>query len=200
MVYSALIGAWLSPILLIYTGVSIATAPSRNRARSARWRSSEPSPEELGRHSGSSSDGLHRRLLGDIERCSGEPPRSLRAQFGITVIGVIVFTGMAAWKAQQMSWQAAPAGGASTCACAVVGALQLYITFINLFLIACGSSGTRELTASPHRDGAVILSKASRQPKGRPAVGAARREGALRSDSDRPNGVRHVDSSSRPPG
>jgi uncharacterized protein len=56
-------------------------------------------------------------------------------QFGISVIGVIVFTGLAAWKAQYLKEMALalPEGGQDSYA--IVGALYLYITFINLFLM-----------------------------------------------------------------
>jgi FtsH-binding integral membrane protein len=56
-------------------------------------------------------------------------------QFGISVVGVLVFTGLAAWKAQQLKQMAAVVPDGRTNAYAVVGALFLYITFINLFLM-----------------------------------------------------------------
>jgi len=56
-------------------------------------------------------------------------------QFGISLIGVIVFTGLAAWKAQQLKQMALALPDGRLGAYAVVGALYLYITFINLFLM-----------------------------------------------------------------
>ena len=55
-------------------------------------------------------------------------------QFVISIVGVIVFTGLTAWDAQRLKQMAAalPEGGIG--AYAVVGALSLYLDFINLFL------------------------------------------------------------------
>ena len=56
-------------------------------------------------------------------------------QFLISVVGVIVFTGLTAWDAQRLKQMALtiPAGQGGSYA--VVGALSLYLNFINLFLI-----------------------------------------------------------------
>ncbi len=64
-------------------------------------------------------------------------------QFLISVVGVIVFTGLTAWDAQRLKQLAArlpPRWGASY---AVVGALSLYLNFVNLFLILLRFQGGR---------------------------------------------------------
>src|SRR5207245_10822822 len=61
---------------------------------------------------------------------------SAALQFLISVVGVIVFTGLTAWDAQRLRHMAAaglPEGRSG--AYAIVGALSLYLNFINLFLI-----------------------------------------------------------------
>jgi FtsH-binding integral membrane protein len=64
-------------------------------------------------------------------------------QFVLGFIGVIVFTGLTAYDAQRLKAMALalPAGG--TGARAVVGALTLYLDFINLFLMLLRLTGDR---------------------------------------------------------
>ena len=64
-------------------------------------------------------------------------------QFVLGFIGVIVFTGLTAYDAQRLKAMALalPAGG--TGAYAVVGALTLYLDFINLFLMLLRLTGDR---------------------------------------------------------
>ena len=64
-------------------------------------------------------------------------------QFLISVVGVIVFTGLTAWDAQrlkQMATALPPGPGGSQ---AIVGALSLYLNFVNLFLILLRFQGGR---------------------------------------------------------
>ena len=64
-------------------------------------------------------------------------------QFVISAVGVLVFTGLAAWDAQRLKQMAlaVPAGQAG--AVAIVGALALYLDFINLFLFLLRFLGGR---------------------------------------------------------
>src|SRR5262249_11701208 len=55
-------------------------------------------------------------------------------QFLISVVGVIVFTGLTAWDAQRLKQMAAAVPAERAGAYAIVGALSLYLDFINLFL------------------------------------------------------------------
>src|SRR5207249_4959559 len=56
-------------------------------------------------------------------------------QFLISVVGVIVFTGLTAWDAQRLRQMALALPPGRVGAYAVVGALSLYLDFINLFLM-----------------------------------------------------------------
>jgi uncharacterized protein len=56
-------------------------------------------------------------------------------QFLISVVGVIVFTGLTAWDAQRLKQMALALPSGQVGAYAVVGALSLYLDFINLFLM-----------------------------------------------------------------
>ena len=56
-------------------------------------------------------------------------------QFLISVAGVIVFTGLTAWDAQRLKQMALAIPEGESGSYAIVGALSLYLNFINLFLI-----------------------------------------------------------------
>jgi FtsH-binding integral membrane protein len=55
-------------------------------------------------------------------------------QFLISAAGVIVFTGLAAWDAQRLKQMALATPEGQVGSLAIVGALSLYLDFINLFL------------------------------------------------------------------
>lgn len=66
-------------------------------------------------------------------------------QFAISVIGVIVFTGLTAWDTQSIKEQYADGFGAEgNNKLAVMGALSLYLNFINLFQFLLQFMGQRE--------------------------------------------------------
>jgi FtsH-binding integral membrane protein len=64
-------------------------------------------------------------------------------QFVLSFIGVIVFAGLAAYDAQRLKAMAlaTPAGHAGSYA--IVGALALYLDFINLFMFLLRFTGSR---------------------------------------------------------
>jgi FtsH-binding integral membrane protein len=62
--------------------------------------------------------------------------------FLISVVGVIVFTGLTAWDAQRLKQMAAGPQAVSG-SYAILGALSLYLNFINLFLILLRVQGGR---------------------------------------------------------
>ncbi|MBV8492554.1 MAG: Bax inhibitor-1/YccA family protein [Alphaproteobacteria bacterium] len=67
-------------------------------------------------------------------------------QFAISVIGVIVFVGLTAWDTQQIKEMYVDdtyAGGEVAAKTAVMGALRLYLDFINLFMMLLQLLGTR---------------------------------------------------------
>jgi uncharacterized protein len=64
-------------------------------------------------------------------------------QFLISVVGVIVFTGLTAWDAQRLKQMAMALPSGQVGAYAVVGALSLYLDFINLFLMLLRFTGSR---------------------------------------------------------
>lgn len=66
--------------------------------------------------------------------------------FAVSVIGVVVFTGLAAWQTQSLKESYAYGHGAAeaNAKLAVMGALNLYLSFINLFQMLLNLTGDRE--------------------------------------------------------
>jgi FtsH-binding integral membrane protein len=64
-------------------------------------------------------------------------------QFLISIVGVIVFTGLTAWDAQRLKQMALALPQGQVGSYAVVGALSLYLDFINLFLMLLRLTGGR---------------------------------------------------------
>ena len=65
-------------------------------------------------------------------------------QFLISVVGVIVFTGLAAYDAQRLKQMAFQVPEGQLAGYAIVGALSLYLDFINLFLMLLRFTGRRD--------------------------------------------------------
>jgi FtsH-binding integral membrane protein len=65
-------------------------------------------------------------------------------QFLISVVGVIVFIGLTAWDAQRLKQMALRLPPGRSGSYAIVGALSLYLNFINLFLIMLRFLGGRK--------------------------------------------------------
>jgi FtsH-binding integral membrane protein len=64
-------------------------------------------------------------------------------QFVVSFIGVIVFTGLAAYDAQRLKAMALTTPEGQIGSYAIVGALALYLDFINLFLFLLRFTGSR---------------------------------------------------------
>jgi FtsH-binding integral membrane protein len=66
-------------------------------------------------------------------------------QFAISIIGVLVFTGLTAYDTQSIKEQYAESFGQdANTKLAVFGALSLYLNFINLFQLLLSLTGQRE--------------------------------------------------------
>jgi uncharacterized protein len=64
-------------------------------------------------------------------------------QFAISIIGVIVFTGLTAWDAQRLKSMALATPEGHVENLAIIGALRLYLDFVNLFLFLLRFMGRR---------------------------------------------------------
>lgn len=141
LVYSALNGATLASIFLLYTGTSIATTflitAGMFGALALYGTATRRSLAGVGQFAFMGLIGL---LLASLV---GMFLKSEGLQFVISVVGVIVFTGLTAWDAQKMKVMAATVPEERYGTYSVVGALALYLDFINLFLFLLRFFGGR---------------------------------------------------------
>jgi hypothetical protein len=141
IVYSALTGVTLSFILLVYTGESIATTfvvtAGMFGALALYGTFTSRSLAEWGQF-------LFMGLIGVVlASIVGIFWQSSALQFVITFAGVIVFTGLTAYDANRLRAMALSMPSGQTGSYAIVGALALYLDFINLFLMLLRIFGNR---------------------------------------------------------
>ena len=140
--YAALNGVTLSLILLIYTGASIAmTFVVTGAMFGALALYGTTTRRSLAGAGQFFFMGLIGIVLASIV---GMFWHSDALAFLITVAGVIVFTGLTAWDAQRLKQMALEVPEARAGAHAVVGALSLYLNFVNLFLMLLRLQGRRD--------------------------------------------------------
>ena len=141
LLYSALNGATLAMIFLAYTGTSIATTflvtAGMFGALALYGSTTKRSLAGVGQFAFMGLIGL---ILASLV---GMFLHSAGLQFAISVVGVIVFTGLTAWDAQRLKAMAVAVPEGQSGSYAVVGALALYLDFINLFLFLLRFMGGR---------------------------------------------------------
>jgi uncharacterized protein len=132
LLYSALNGATLSLIFLAFTGASIATTfvitAGMFGALALFGATTKRSLAGVGHFVGMGLIGLILAMV------VGFFWHSDALQFVISIVGVIVFTGLTAWDSQRLKQMATALPDGQVGSYAVVGALSLYLDFINLFL------------------------------------------------------------------
>ena len=141
LLYSALTGVTMSFLLLAYTGQSIATT---FMVTAATFGALATYGTVTKRSLAGWGQFLFMGLIGVvIASVVGIFWQNDAFQFVLSFIGVIVFTGLTAYDAQRLKAMALsmPTGG--TGSYAVVGALTLYLDFINLFIMLLRLTGTR---------------------------------------------------------
>jgi FtsH-binding integral membrane protein len=141
ILYSALVGVTSSVILLIFTGASIASTfiitAGMFGATAVFGTVTKRSLAGMGQF-------LFMGLIGLIlAMIVGFFWHSDALQFVISVVGVLVFTGLTAWDAQRLKQMAVALPDGRVGAYAVVGALSLYLDFINLFFFLLRFTGNR---------------------------------------------------------
>jgi len=141
LLYSALNGVTLSVLLLAYTGSSIATTfvatAGMFGALAVFGSTTKRSLVGAGQFFAMGLIGL---VLASI---IGLFWHNDALQFLIAIVGVIVFTGLTAWDAQRLKHMAADLPQGRSGSYAIVGALSLYLNFINLFLVLIRFQGGR---------------------------------------------------------
>jgi FtsH-binding integral membrane protein len=142
-VYAALMGLSLSSIFLIYTGQSIVqtffvTAASFG-ALSLYGYTTKRDLSAMGSFLIMGLFGLIIASLVNLFMASSA------LDFAISVIGVLIFAGLTAWDTQKIKESYFEAdSGEMAGRKAIMGALQLYLDFINLFLFLLRFLGNRE--------------------------------------------------------
>jgi FtsH-binding integral membrane protein len=141
MVYSALVGVTSSVILLIYTAASIFSAfvvtAGMFGAMAVFGSVTKKSLAGWGQF-------LFMGLIGVIlASIVGLFWQNDALQFVISIVGVVVFTGLTAYDAQRLKHMAVALPDGQVGSYAVVGALSLYLDFINLFFFILRLFGGR---------------------------------------------------------
>ncbi len=141
VLYSAFVGVTSSVIFLVYTGASITQTfiitAGMFGATAVFGTVTKRSLAGMGQF-------LFMGLIGLIlAMIVGFFWHSEALQFVISVVGVLVFTGLTAWDAQRLKQMAVALPDGRVGAYAVVGALSLYLDFINLFFFLLRFTGNR---------------------------------------------------------
>ena len=141
IVYSALTGVTLSFVLLMYTGESLAATfvvtSGTFGALALFGTTTRRSLDGLGQF-------LFMGLVGVVlASIVGIFWHNDAFQFVLSFIGVIVFAGLAAYDAQRLKAMALATPAGQSGSYAIVGALALYLDFINLFLFMLRFMGNR---------------------------------------------------------
>jgi FtsH-binding integral membrane protein len=141
VLYSAFVGVTSSVIFLVYTGASISQTfiitAGMFGATAVFGTVTKRSLAGMGQF-------LFMGLIGLIlAMIVGFFWHSEALQFVISVVGVLVFTGLTAWDAQRLKQMAVALPDGRVGAYAVVGALSLYLDFINLFFFLLRFTGNR---------------------------------------------------------
>ncbi|MEO8602097.1 MAG: Bax inhibitor-1/YccA family protein [bacterium] len=141
LAYSALNGVTLSLILLAYTGSSVANTfgvcAVMFGALALYGTTTSRSLAGVGQF-------MFMGLIGLIgASILGMFWHNNALQFLIGVVGVLVFTGLTAWDAQRLKQMAVSLPDGQVQSYAIVGALSLYLNFINLFLMLLRLFGGR---------------------------------------------------------
>lgn len=141
LVYSALNGVTFAMILLAYTGASIASTffvcAGMFGALALYGTVTSRSLAGVGQFAFMGLVGL---ILASIV---GLFWQNETLQLMIPIVGVIVFTGLTAWDAQRLKQMAVALPEEKVGSYTVVGALSLYLNFINLFLMLLRLFGNR---------------------------------------------------------
>ncbi len=141
ILYSALTGVTSSVILLVYTGASIV---STFIITAGMFGTMAVFGTVTKRSLAGWGQVLFMGLIGIIiASIVGFFFQSDALQFVISVVGVVVFTGLTAYDAQRLKHMAVALPDGRVGAYAVVGALSLYLDFINLFFFLLRLTGGR---------------------------------------------------------
>jgi uncharacterized protein len=140
--YAALLGVSLTPIFVVYTGTSIARVFFISAASfGALSLYGYTTQRDLSAFGSFLIMGLFGIILAGLVNIFLQ---SSALQFVISVVGVLVFAGLTAWDTQQIKeMYDVNDDGTISGRKAIMGALRLYLDFINLFLMLLRLFGDR---------------------------------------------------------
>jgi FtsH-binding integral membrane protein len=142
-IYAALVGASLSSILIVYTGASVATTFFVTAATfGAMSLYGYTTKRDLTGIGNFLFMGLIGILLASLANMFFH---SAAVDFVVSVLGVLIFTGLTAWDTQKIKMTYYQLGGDTAVAgkAAIMGALSLYLDFLNIFLFLLRFMGDR---------------------------------------------------------
>ena len=150
MVYAALLGVTLAPIFLVYTGTSITRVffiSAASFGALSLW--GYTTQRDLSGMGSFMIMGLFGLIIASLVNIF---LKSSGLDWAISVIGVGVFAGLTAWDTQRIKeMYDVSDDGTITGRKAVMGALSLYLDFINLFLMLLRLVGDRRLIGTAKR-------------------------------------------------
>ena len=142
MVYAGLLGVTLTPIFLVYTGASITKVffiSAASFGALSLW--GYTTQRDLSGMGSFMIMGLFGIIIASLVNLF---LKSSGLDFAISAIGVIVFAGLTAWDTQRIKEMYDRADDATSAGRkAVMGALSLYLNFINLFMMLLRLAGSR---------------------------------------------------------
>mgnify|MGYP001061758300 CR=1 FL=1 len=140
--YAALTGLSLAGIFLVFTGVSIARVFFIAGATfGAMSRYGQTTQTDLSKFGSFLTMGLVGLIIASMVNIF---VASSALQFALSVVGVIVFVGLTAWDTQRIKAMYAEQDDEAVAGKkAIMGALTLYLDFINLFLMLLQIMGQR---------------------------------------------------------
>lgn len=141
-VYAALVGIGIAPILLVYTGASVAETffiTAATFGAMSLW--GYTTKANLAGMGGFLFMGLIGLVIASVVNMFLQ---SSQMQWIISVIGVFIFTGLTAYDTQWIKeMYVANEDGTVAGRKAIIGALKLYLDFLNLFLFLLRFMGNR---------------------------------------------------------
>jgi uncharacterized protein len=141
--YAALVGASLASIFLLYTGASIALTFFVTAATfGAMSLYGYTTKRDLTGFGNFLFMGLIGILIASLANIFFQ---SAAVTFVVSVLGVLIFTGLTAWDTQKIKQTYYAVGGEVAVAgkAAIMGALSLYLDFLNIFLFLLRFMGDR---------------------------------------------------------
>jgi FtsH-binding integral membrane protein len=141
--YAAMVGASLASILIVYTGASVAMTffvTAATFGTMSLW--GYTTKRDLTGFGHFLFMGLIGILLASLANFFFRSPA---INFVVSILGVLIFTGLTAWDTQKIKNTYYQVGGDTAVAgkAAIMGALALYLDFLNIFLFLLRFMGNR---------------------------------------------------------